>query len=94
MQTGAVIKLKGRSGAESKFCQTWVFARKSQDSITEVFTYTRATCEEVPLFAIGLGGAVPEPYVLRTTHGQTRVDNPECLEFYCIVPACAMPGGC
>ena len=90
----AVIKLTGRSGPHCTVCQTWVYARKSQDSITEVFTYTRATCEEVPLFAIGLGGVVPEPYVLLTTHGQTRVDHLECPEFYCIVPACAMPGGC
>ena len=82
--------------------ESFVFARKcggSYTTKTQVFTYNTAwrpgdmRAEEVPLFEIGIGGAVPEPYVLfTTTDGETRVKNPEQPDFFCIVPACAMPG--
>ena len=109
MHVGEVIRLFGNSGLGFKLIvdfhnpinQSWVFARKCGGSYTtmmEVFTYAAwrpgaIRAEEVPLFEIGIGGAVPEPYVLfTTTDGETRVKNPEQPDFFCIVPACAMPG--
>lgn len=94
MELGVVCRLTGRSGPHSSGNQTWVYARKSQDGTTEVFTYTRDTRVEVPLFAIGVGGDVCEPYVMTQTVGARRVDSKECPEFWCCVPACAMPDGC
>ena len=88
-----VQKLTGRSGPHSSGNETWVYARKSQDR-TEVFTYTRDTRVEVPLFAIEVGGKVSKPYVMTQQGGARRVDSEECSEFWCAVPACAMPGGC
>ena len=92
LHIGEVIRLTGSDQ---------LFARKcggSYTTKTQVFTYTARRpgdmrAEEVPLFEIGISGAVPEPYVLfTTTDGETRVKNPEQPDFFCIVPACAMPG--
>ena len=80
MHIGEVVRLWGNSGTID-FCnpinQSWVFAQKSNDDITEVFTYTAwrpgaIHAEKVPLFEIGIRCAVPEPYVLFTT--TTNVD--------------------
>ena len=81
MHIGEVVRLWGNSGTID-FCnpinQTWVFAQKSNDDITEVFTYTAwrpgaIHAEKVPLFEIGIRGAVPEPYVLFSTTPESYV---------------------
>ena len=107
MHVGEVIRLWGYSGTID-YCnpinQSWVFAQKSNDDITEVFTYTAwrpgaIHAEKVPLFSLGIGGAFPELYVLGTTKDRTwpsdvagsRVTNREQPDFVCILLACAMP---
>ena len=61
--------------------------------LDEAFLRGDMRAEEVPLFEIGIGGAVPEPYVLgATTDGLTRVTNRDLPDFFCMVPACAMAG--
>ena len=81
MHIGEVMRLWGNSGTID-FCnpinQSWVFAQKSNDDITEVFTYTAwrpgaIHAEKVPLFEIGIDSAVPEPYVLFSTTPESYV---------------------
>ena len=81
MHIGEVVRLWGNSGTidfRNPINQSWVFAQKSNDDITEVFTYTAwrpgaIHAEKVPLLKIGIRSAVPEPYVLFTTTPKSYV---------------------